>query len=148
MIKFQLPCKDHVKHFLEFQFGKPAILRNDNYIGKYFFQLTRESSKNYDPHLRIDNYPALTEIKITQDLFLRSHCVLTEKNVREFNMFVSDNFKQQIRSDIITMVEFQGIEIKKAIECIYQKYNMDESILSYEAIKKDYYRTTHRPNVA
>jgi hypothetical protein len=147
MIIYHLPCKDHVKHYLEFCFGvkgKPVSIRNDSYIGKHFFLLVNDASDKRDSEFEIDVYRNTVPVKITQDMVLRKGCVLTKTNIRAFNTFVSDHFKSLIHAQLDTLCEIKGMQIKYAIDLVYEKYDMDESILTHEAIRKDYQREKKR----
>ena len=147
MIIYHLPCKDHVKHYLESAFGikgKPLSIPAGSSIGKHFYLLIEDASTEREKKLKLDKYTSTLEIKITEHIVLRKGCVLTMTNVRAFNTFVSDHFRNQIHSMLDVLVEIQGMDIKKAIEVVYDKYDMDESILTHEAIRKAYQRHKKR----
>lgn len=148
IVQFILPCKNHVKHYLQLRFGNPCQMRNDSFIGKYFFELTKSNSQSFDKNFKIEQYASELTIRISQDLFLRKTTLLTKTNVIAFNTFVATNFMHEINIMLDTLIEFNGMEIKQAIECIYEKYNMDEAILTYDNIKKNYYRYKKRPKAA
>ena len=106
--------------------------------------MVEDASETREKTLKLDNYTSMIELKITQDMVLRKGCVLTKTNVRAFNTFVSDHFKTQIHAILDTLTDIQGMQIKKAIEIIYDKFNMDEAIMTHEAIRKDYQRYKKR----
>jgi len=139
MLKFNLPCKKYVKHYLENCFGSPSYIRKGSHIGKYFFHLLEDAPEREDKENMYD-YDSICTIEITEDVFLRNGYVLSKTGIRLFNTFVEDQFKTQIRTIIETMVEFQGQQINKAIDCVYDKFDMDETIMPHETIRKDYQR--------
>ncbi len=120
-------------------FGSPAYLRRDSHVGKYFFQLVDDAREEAESEKMFD-YDAVCSIQIREDIFLRKGYMLSKTGTRFFNTFVEDLFKTQIRTIIETMVEFQGQEINKAIDCVYDKFEMDETIMPHETIRKDYQR--------
>lgn len=139
MVTFNLPCKKYTKHYLENCFGAPAYLRNDSVIGKYFFQLVEEGSQKRESE-RFYDYPESCTIIIRQDLFMRKGYMLSKTGIREFNTFVEDHFKTQVFIMLDTMVHFQNCEINRAIDCVYDKFDMDETIMPQETIRRNYHR--------
>lgn len=143
MVVFPLPCKPYVKHYLKISFGSPANIRHDSVIGKYFFQLVSDPVDRREAYDLFD-YRDEIEIKITQDLLLRKGCILTKTTLRYFNLFVENHFKDKIHIMIDSLVEFQGIHINKAVELVYEQFDMDETIFPHETIRKDYQRYRKR----
>ncbi len=141
MIIYHLPCKDSVKHFLESNFGvkgNPILLRKSSYVGNYFHALVVDASEKHDK--KPNNYRHVVPIKITEDMVLKKGCILTGTNVVAFNTFVHDYFKNQIHVAMDVLIEMKDIKIKEAVDMIYNKFDLDESIMTYEAIRKDYQR--------
>jgi len=147
MITFTLPCKIYTKKYLENCFGNPINMRNDSFIGKFFFQLVEHPSVEHDLKVKLD-YETEAVITITQSLFLKKGYILSKTNTREFNRFVEGYFKDQVRTMLDTMVEYNGVYITRAIDSVYDKFGMDETVLPAEMIKKDYQRYKKRSKAA
>lgn len=142
MFTTAIPVKPYVRKYLENCFGTPVLMRKDSAIGMYFYQLVDDPTER-----RNSEYGGFQDqvlITITEDVFLRKGCVLTDTNIIRFNNFVEEHLKMQLRIMIDTLIEFQEVKIKDAIMVVYDKFNMDETVLPYETLKKDYYRWSKR----
>ncbi|OFY87860.1 MAG: hypothetical protein A3F72_03025 [Bacteroidetes bacterium RIFCSPLOWO2_12_FULL_35_15] len=142
MFTASIPAKPYVRKHIENCFGTPALMRRDSAIGKYFYQLVGDPKTTKDKRIADCNayYSDLITVKIVEEVFLRKGCVLTKTNIVEFNRFVECHLKMQMRIMIDTLMEIKKIKKKEAILFAYDKFNMDETVLPYETIKKDYYR--------
>lgn len=145
MLQFNLPCKPYVKHYLQNCFGSPIYLRQDSQIGKYFFMLVEDVVQKYDKECKTD-YKAIATIKITEDVFLKKGCVLTKTNIRKFNVFVEDHFKQQVFIILDTVTQISEMKIKEAIDYMYDYFDMTESFLALDTVVKAYYREKRTRN--
>lgn len=143
-LTFDLPCKPYVKHYLEHCFGAPAYLRSDSMIGKYFFKLLENPDNRFDLNAESKHNTALCVFEIKEDVFLRKGYMLSPTNARDFNRFVEDHLKTQINQLLDLIGNFKGDQIKYAIDIVYDKFDMDETVLPYETIKQSYYRYRKR----
>lgn len=140
MYTFELKCKKYVKHYLEHNYGKPCYITGYDPIGKYLFYLLDNSCTRHDKQISFNAYTEKVVIEIKEDIFYRKGYELSNTNVVAFNKFVEDHIKTQIRIMMDALVEFGGAKIPQAIECVYDKFDMDETILPFDTIKKDYQR--------
>lgn len=138
MLTCVIPVKSYVKRHLEKSFGTPTYMRKDSAIGKYFYRLLEDASDDGSDEYR--GYPDSVTIHIPYHVFLKKGCVLTKASIIEFNNFVEDMIKGHMHSILDTLIEVQGIEIKQAIDYYYETFGFDETVFTYEAIKKSYYR--------
>ncbi len=139
MVKYDFPCKAYTKHYLEFCFGSPVIMRNDSYIGKNFYRLVEDQYEHQDSKLK-SLYDSVAVIIITQDVHMRKGFMLSKSGVAEFNHLVEDFFKKQINAMLLAKMD-SGVEINLAINnFIYPTFRMDESIMTHECIRKDFQR--------
>ena len=144
MIDFNLECKITVKHYLELCFGTPVLMRRDSYIGKYFYSLVDVPMQTEDSKI-LTKYETICTITISEKVFLRKGYVLSKTNQREFNCFVEDIFITQICRDLDALCKYKNEMVSKTIvNYIYETYGMDETIMSYDMIKKFYYRHRKR----
>lgn len=141
-VEFNLPCKFYVGHYLRTKFGNPVYLRRDSDIGKYFFSLVEDASERRDKEYKPHRHEI--KVQITEDVFFRKGCVLTKTNIIAFNNFVEADLKKQINLMLDTLVEINDIQIKQAIDFIYDRFDMDETIFPMETIIKQYYRERNR----
>jgi hypothetical protein len=144
-LKFNLPCKPWVKHYLENCFGSPIYLRQDGVIGKYFFELVEDASSEYDKECTTE-HTVQAVILITESVFLRKGCVLTKTNQRQFNRLVENYFKQQLYLVLDTVVEINDMKIREAIDYAYDRFDMNEAILPLDTMVKAYYRERQERN--
>lgn len=149
MVKFEfmLPCKFYVAHYLKSKFGDPVYLRRDSDIGKYFFSLL-EDANTEDDHKYEKNSKHNSEVRImiTESVFLKKGCVLTKTNTVYFNRYIENDFKKQVNLYLDALVEVNDIQIKKAIDYVYDRFDMDETIFPMETIVKQYYRDRQQRN--
>lgn len=138
-LEFNLPCKYYVGHYLKTQFGNPICLTPKSDIGKYFFSLVEDASQKRDKEI-VKGYQYAVTVIITEDVFLKKGCVLTKTGIQDFNNYVEGNLKKQINLVLDTLVEINEVQIKQAIDFVYDKFEMDETIFPMETIVKQYYR--------
>jgi hypothetical protein len=138
-LEFNLPCKHYVGHYLKTQFGNPIHLTNRTDIGRYFFSLVEDASFNREKEI-VKGYKHEVVVLITESVFLKKGCVLTKTGIQDFNNYVEDSFKKQVNTMLDTLVEINDVKIKHAIDFVYDKFDMDETILPLETIVKQYYR--------
>lgn len=147
MLTFNLPCKDYTKHYLENCFGNPTYIRKDGVIGKYLFQLIDKNYTRREKEITFNGYNAECTILITEDVFLRHGYVLSKTNTQEFNRFVEEHFKAQIRTMIDVFIKYELRTFVEAVDCVYDQFDMDETIFPFDTIKKDYQRYRKRLDV-
>lgn len=138
-LEFNLPCKYYVGHYLKTEFGNPINLTHRSDIGRYFFSLVEDASEKREKEI-VNGYKSSVVVIITEDVFLKKGCVLTKTNIVAFNNYVEDNFKKQINLVLDTLVEINEVQIKQAIDFVYDKFGMDETVFPMETIVKQYYR--------
>jgi hypothetical protein len=138
MLTCNLPAKNYVKCYLEKSFGNPVRMRKESAIGKYFYRLLEDAEDDQSSKYR--DYSDCVKIEIPYHVFLKKGCVLTKHSITEFNNFVEDVIKSQMHAMLDTLIDLQGIEIKKAIDYYYDTFGFDETVFPYETIKKSYYR--------
>jgi hypothetical protein len=120
-------------------------MRKDGAIGKYFYELVENPDVTQD-YLCKKFHPCEVTIVVTENVFLRKGCVLTKTNQRKFHTFVEDYFKQHIYQVLDTVTEINDMQIKQAIDFVYDKFDMDETIFAMETIVKAYYRERESRN--
>ncbi|MES2590887.1 MAG: hypothetical protein V4608_03295 [Bacteroidota bacterium] len=113
-------------------------MRRDSDIGKYFYSLVDDACGAKDK--RITVYRNEIKVLIVEDVFFRKGCVLTKTNIVEFNNFVEKDLKKQVNIYLDALCEINDIEIRRAIDFVYDKFDMDETIFPLDTIVKQYYR--------
>jgi hypothetical protein len=71
---------------------------------------------------------------------LRTGYMLTPTDVVKFNSYVEEDFWEQVDLIFEILVKKENYKIVEAVEYIYEKFDMDETILDARTIKKHFYR--------
>ena len=136
-----IPVKPYVRRFLEFNYGLPISFMGDASANKFFQNLLRKPDKTDDrkyPDI-LFNHTDIVEITISEHDFYRYGWELTKTNIISFGRDFEDRVKVMMRSIVRVNVGL-GIPINKSIEKFQDRFQFDEEIWKYEAIKKDFYR--------
>lgn len=138
-VKLQLPCTPLVKHYLESNFGTPAVLTKRSLAGKFFYRLLVKP--NQKDNKKYSGYTSTCMVCITPDALHRFGCELSLNDIMEFNQFVTKQVYglMAVTMDVLqeTMPDFN---IQKGISFFCSKYDFPHEAMSMDAAIKAYYR--------
>jgi hypothetical protein len=132
--------KPYVKQYLINNCGNPVNLSHLPKFDLLFKRLIRK------PLLRFESLPCSSDncyvrVIITSDTFYRYGWEITRTNALMFNAEIEREMKFLMRTFITTRASL-GYSIAQSIRDFQTKFNMPETIWSFDAIKKDIDRHT------
>ncbi|KAA8483749.1 hypothetical protein BDE36_1787 [Arcticibacter tournemirensis] len=148
--KILLPVRPHIKKYLEVQFGKQLAVSSRGYI-PHLLRLMLEKHEKMDPskvrpsQRMIDDknfvgYP----IYVGSSLRKTKGSFISEKNILAFNEDVDDHLKEEMfrfihahPGKIDSVVDYNIIRFRDF-------YDISEDELSFDALKRWYYRNRQR----
>jgi hypothetical protein len=133
----EICVKPYVKTYLENKFGNPMCLPRKTLIGKYFYSLLEKSNERREKECV--EYKAKITIKITQDVFFRNGYILSQTSLRDFNFLVEQEIFGKLYNEIDKLIS-KNYLIKDAIYEALEIYHLPPECMSYESIRKNYYR--------
>jgi hypothetical protein len=138
----QVSTKPYVKQYIENNCGSPANLSKAPDIKKYFDALMKIQCRRKEASIKDDSalYSETLTIVISQDQFYRHGWELTKTDTIAFNRFIENNIKIMMRM-YIGSGYLLHIPLKSLILSFQDDFGFDETIWSYESIKKDFYRS-------
>ena len=150
---FKIPTKPYLKRYLHYRYPMPYKLSLTDNLGLFVYHLLRRQTTSAF-HVKIaKQYNVKYTIRIgVKYLEFRQAINLTDHTVVLFNNYVESMLKEELYKELESReVYFEATKdtytlktspftIKAGILSFLAKYNISESELSYETLKKDYYR--------
>jgi hypothetical protein len=140
-ITIDIPTKAHSKKYLENEFGTPAEMNRRDNLGTMLFLLLEKDSHELDWSYKTREYTSNISVSLTSSFYHRKGVSLTSTNVIFFNNVVESEIKKLFRTFMdATLKADQKKKKKVAIENFMEKMGFNSDELTYEMLKKDYYR--------
>ena len=140
-----IPAKPYVKHYLELAYGTPVDLTGNPRLNTFIRRSLRKPSSRYDNRyskMFSKNYYATTvDIVISDDDFYRYGWEITRTDTVSFNREVEEVVKFFMRTSVAMYENF--MQQKDAIRTFQEKFGFNDDIWSFEAIRKDFYRSSN-----
>jgi len=143
MYKVTVPVKPHVKQFiLRYNPKEPVRLGLDSTIAKLLAGFLTKMKIDSD-----DKYPALKEVitfEICETYAMAYGHSINRSQAYQFNDII-DGIMREILFGKLDMIARYGsmkrVQIKTVIDDFQNEYGLDDDLhISYETLKKDYYR--------
>lgn len=146
-LKIDIACKPLVRAYLQYNYGKQIVINKETHIGKFFFKLLQKGPE-YRRDTEYTAYSDKVSLNINEDLYLRNGFGISKSGLVEFNNYITDCVYGLLVLHIEMHEELMKgkWKIKQAIESFCNKYNFNDSDLSYETAKKYYYRSRIKKN--
>jgi len=135
-----------VRKYLLVHLGDAYILSETDPIGLQLFNQLRQPLKK-QPH-ELNKYmrwvhkhqTATFDVMVSYDRLSRQSCSnLSYVTHHKFNSFVEKLLKTELHTFVDNHREF-GLNQHRAIQVIMQKYNLDDSDITFDALKKSFQR--------
>lgn len=142
IITVEVNLKPYVAKYLENNYGKPIDLSKSktirNIFRKYLIKPDYRRDVDITKRVKYENRQ-IVYIVISEDDFYRYGWELSVTDQMNFNSDMEFIIKQRLH-DHLLVLQPQIKIITKRIDCIRSYFRFTEDDLSYEAIKKDFYR--------
>lgn len=138
-----VPVKPYVKRFLHLNYGDPVFFHADQ--NDYnFLRKCLADSRRREPKIPeyLSPYKDAVTILLSERDFYRYGWDLTYSNVVKFGNY----FERRTKAFMRTMVGVNhclGMPINLSIYKFQEDYYFEESVWSYDSIRKDFYRNGH-----
>jgi hypothetical protein len=134
----EIPCKPYVKAYLENCCGTPVNLQH---LPNLMEELRRGLSKVpcHKDSKKITEKADKVKIIIPPNYFYRYGWELEEVFVRDFNKIIEHRVKYIMRQ-YISLNSSMGIPVADCIRSFQDKFGFQETIWSFDSIKKDFTR--------
>lgn len=134
----KIECKAYIVQWLYAQYGHPCQFPATSEFRGYLQFLLGKQIKHYDS-LPI-NYNDMLMIELSMDNFYRFGFEMSKTNTMMFNAFAEGLFKREFRMYVEMINTVKQVQIKDAILQFMNKYQIQEEHISFDGLKKDYYR--------
>jgi hypothetical protein len=137
----QIPVRPHVKQYIErnlFFKSRDCIITSSSCIGSYLMELLQPKSKHCLP-LRYNPDNVIT-VLLTDNYNLVCRPYLSPQRANQFNLFVERKIREELYVFIDALTSYGGKEINDAIREFQVKYSIREDDMTWESLKKAYYR--------
>jgi hypothetical protein len=139
-IPIKIPAQSYLKKYLLHELGpEPIRISNKDRFGAFLRRLLqRNAAIRHSYH---DPQEAVIEFQLPWDYLTRNGCQVTREAVHRFKQFVREDFYRSLKNylDAATLYN-SDLLIRQAIEDFMDRYELNEDDISYEALKKHYYR--------
>lgn len=135
-----IPVKPHVKQYLERNifFKKPYVLSTTSTIGSFLVELLEPKGKSKPP---LRYHPdRIISVDLTSNYCYQARPYLSFANARRFNRFVERKIKEEAYVFITVLGNYSGKELNDCIREFQIHYGFQEEFLSFDRLKKAYYR--------
>lgn len=138
-IPIEIPTKRYIKAFLCSKFGEKPLMSPDSKIGNKFYDLLSNKRNERKSEFANKRYNARIRLFVSYHTFTHRGANLHETNIKNFNLFVEKEVKDQFYFLMDTYIEmlpsFEG-----NLPQVRQRLGIDLEDWSDDSMKKDYYR--------
>ena len=149
----KIPTKPYLKRYLHSKHPMPFSLRMNSNFGVFLYHLLRDRREDakYEPYVK--QYNVKYTVRVSKyHMFDRGATNLSSYTIIRFNTFVEEKFKAELYAYLeqsehifeqtkhLFTIRNSPFTIKAAILQFLAKYNIDQGELSYDTVKKSYYR--------
>jgi len=152
-VDIKVPTKPYLKRYLHRKYPMPYKPREDEPFGAYLAQLLRDDRDHHRYAVYLKKFTVKYHIRVNKRQFFNQYMFrLTPYSIYRFNSFVEKMFMQELYNYLAQVEETYAstkhmftifnspFTTKAAIYRFLNKYNIDQSELSYQTVKKSYYR--------
>ena len=141
MPQLTIPCKPHVKNFLENSFGVPADLSLDYNINKTFLLLinrktNRNEKRSSSPGYGKKVYRETVTIEVEEKYMPENPNKISKKAIQDFSIFVEGYIKSMARIFIFICEKF-GMKRMEAIREFQQTFGFSNELFPENNILQD-----------
>jgi len=138
-IQLQLPVRKHLFKYASVKF--PQRLTRNHQMGIIVFSMLQNCKFNKEASSSFKDFPCLWEIQVNEFMLERKYIApfLTREFANRLDTVLDQEFKKDLFNYVNLMVG-KGVERKEAIELFCNLYDIHESDISFEALKKAEYR--------
>ena len=143
-----IPVKPYVNRYLEINYGGPIDFTSDPSSNKFFQDLLRKPDSSRDRQYpdTIFTYTEVVLVLISEHDFYRYGWELTKTDIVAFGKRFEEQAKILMRS-MIGVYHGLGLPVFKCIYKFQNRFQFDEDVWKYEAIKKDFYRNGYKEQI-
>lgn len=150
---FKIPTKPYLKRYLHFRYPQPYRISLADSFGVFLYHILRRQTYRVAHQPIAANFSVKYSIKIGKwYLDSKGVCYLTNSTIVLFNNFVESMLREELYKHLescelhyaataeIYNLKTSPFTTKAGILNFLDKYNIDQQELSYQTLKKDYYR--------
>lgn len=139
-LALEIPVKSLVYKFLLEKYGHGFRLSKRTHLGITLFNMLRRPSVDIRMEGRITDYSDRFKVHVSEHAFFKRGCRNLDANsIVQFNAMVEDLIEAEF-CGTVEFLEMFGLEQKQAIEVFMAKYDLDETDVKFDALKKAYQR--------
>lgn len=143
-----IPVKPHVKKYLVKNYGLEYKLNKRDALSIVLWNMLRRPTLDSRRIKRLERCTELFSVDVSAFRFFKEGCRhLDAYTIVQFNSFVEDNIETEFCSYVDNLVVF-GIEQKEAIAAFMAKYDLDETDIKFDTLKKAYQRYRAKQDAA
>lgn len=138
----KMPVRPHVLKYLQLHYPIPFAVNDKDRVGNYLYLLMRRPLNHNMHYMHLGRYSEVLHIEVTHYQALdRGATNLTPSTVVNFNEFVDDLVKEELKIYLNFIEEFGTGTWKQGIYDFMDKYGFQEGTdATYDNFKKFYYR--------
>lgn len=139
-VTVKIPVKAHVKAYLEKNLflTRPYYLSSTDPFGMVIHEFLEPKKKAETP-IRLQHESTI-DVKLGFNTGINYKMVITQEKAKRFNLFVERMIMHELCRVLDWTREHTVMEIREGIFRFQDRYGFDESQMSYDRLKKAYYR--------
>lgn len=142
-IPVEIPTKPYIRQHLINRMGTTLKVKSDSLIGHFLLHLMQRSVDDEATDFAAIGYTTTMKLYIPGSVFKNWGANLSKTNIKHFNLFVQNLVKEEMRFYLNFYIE-NNHGLDESIEMVQAKMELPDDVMSYDAIKKDFYRWRQR----
>ena len=138
-IPLDLPCKPYVRQYIVNEMGAKPLIGSTHHIGSKLIDLLGQKRNYQATRFSATAYGTKLRLYLNEDVAKNKGIWLNETSIIRFNNYTEDHIKDRMRL-VLDMYMDLTMSLEASIELTREKLKMPETVMSYDLIKKDYYR--------
>lgn len=138
-IKLLLP--KYLLKYMRKMYGEPYQLKSDNDVGLYLLHILERKSmaSEYKYHPRSGELHAY-RIAVNASQYEKKGCILSQEKIGLVLKYIDQHFRRELYTQAVVNYHQFQIPYKDTILKRLEMYDIDESDLMYETLRKDFNR--------
>jgi len=138
-VPVDIPTKKYLKAYIQLTLGEKPVISQSSHIGSKLVDLMQSKRNHRMSRYQPQHYPETIRVYLNKYAFKNKGCNINHTNIIAWNCYLESYVKEHIRFLLDTYLELT-MSLEASIEIMRDKTGLDENVLTYDQVKKDYYR--------
>lgn len=144
MITIDIPVSKAAKKFLTTKYGPQFIVSSNYPLGITILAVLNKSVQSIRQDYKIDKFPEVYQIYISEDQMSRDGCWLSVKDVKTLANYIEKDFREFVYTHTALTSSFRKSKYREILRHVLTSYNITEDDWNLASVIKDFDRAKEK----